>query len=72
MLDFDLELASKGEPVVTRRGVPVVIVKTDVNHPDYPVLALLCYAGCQYPYAFTSEGRCYTNRESEKDLFMKG
>ena len=71
MKPFNLEeyLANPSKKVVTRKGLSVRILATDLEDSDFPIAAAI---GNKYPLAYTSRGtRNYELRhEDDNDLFF--
>lgn len=71
MKQFNLEeyLANPSRKVVTRKGLSVRILATDLEGSDFPIAAAI---GNRYPLAYTSRGtRNYELRhEDDNDLFF--
>lgn len=71
MKQFNLEeyLANPSRKVVTRKGLSVRILATDLEDSDFPIAVAI---GNRYPLAYTSRGtRNYELRhEDDNDLFF--
>lgn len=49
------------KPVQTRQGSKVTILKTDVRHPKFPIIAVVDEGEHQHSISYTAEGKYYTS-----------
>ena len=70
MKEFNLEeyLKNPNREVVTRDGIPVRIICTDFDNPDYPVIGEI--RGHKWPLSFATNGEAIKGGPLCSDLFF--
>lgn len=67
MKEFDIELAKKGHPIITRAGQKARIICYDKKDDHYPIIALVeDEAGKEMQVGVTKEGKYYYNNDKYK------
>jgi hypothetical protein len=68
MKKFDLEKAKAGAPVITRSKKDAKVLLFDRNNARFPIVSIVENKDV---WCYTSEGKWYANKDSDKDLFLK-
>ncbi len=68
MKKFDLSKAKQGNKIATRRGKDAEILKFDRDNKEFPLVVI---EGNTKVYVCTLDGKFYTDKDSDFDLFLK-
>ena len=68
MRKFDIEKAKAGTPVITRSKKDAKILWFERDNKRFPIVAIVENKDVYY---YTTEGKWYANKDSDKDLLLK-
>lgn len=69
MKKFNLQKAKDGYQIVLKNGKSAKILLFDRSNHKFPLVVIIENKEVVY---YTSEGKFYVDKDSEKDLMMKG